>query len=123
MLGYLMEVLMNAGARDVFYTPIYMKKNRPAYKVTVLCKEEMVEKMEALIFTHTTTIGIRHRQEDRTILPRTMVQVETPYGLLQMKQVEYQGEIRLYPEYESARLLAEQNNISIYEVYQSIPTY
>ena len=59
VLGYTMNLLLKAGANDVWYTPIYMKKNRPAYMLSVLCRESSRETMEDIIFTHTTSIGIR----------------------------------------------------------------
>ena len=69
-LGFLMERLMRAGAKDVHYTPVYMKKNRPAYQVNVICKKEDAEKLEEIIFRGTTTIGIRRMYMERSILKR-----------------------------------------------------
>ena len=68
MLGYVSEKLFSAGARDVFYTSIYMKKNRPAYKLTVICSDDLKEAMEDIIFEETTAIGIRSRNETRSCL-------------------------------------------------------
>lgn len=116
VLGAAMERLLEAGALDVFYTPIYMKKNRPAWKLTVLARPEDMHKMEQLIFMHTTTIGIRKRLEERTILKRKKVTVETPYGSCDGKQVELQNGFRTYPEYESAVKLAKEKGISLWEV-------
>lgn len=65
---------MKEGALDVCYLPIYMKKNRPAYMLTVLCRPEDQHKMEAIIFAETTTIGIRRQFMERTVLPRTIEQ-------------------------------------------------
>ncbi len=70
VLGFVMEKLFEAGARDVHYTPVYMKKNRPAWLLTVICKGRRCPGMEALIFAETTSIGIRRVKMERTILPR-----------------------------------------------------
>ena len=69
-LGYVLEQLFEAGARDVHYSPVYMKKNRPAYQLNVICSEEMLTKMEEIIFRETTTIGIRRMKMERTVLKR-----------------------------------------------------
>ena len=85
MMGLTMELLLAAGARDVNYTPIYMKKNRPACKLEVLCKEEKVSALEEVIFHQTTAIGLRKRKEVRRILPRKKETVMTPYGEVELK--------------------------------------
>lgn len=117
ILGYTMEKLFNAGALDVFYTPIFMKKNRPAYRMTVVCKEEDILKLQNIIFKETTTIGIRYRYEHRTELSRQMVEIDTKYGKLKAKKVDNNGETYIYPEYESMKELAEKNDISLKELY------
>lgn len=117
MLGYAMEKLFSAGALDVFYTPIFMKKNRPAYKLTVLAKTEDTAKLENLIFRHTTTIGIRRRLETRSILERKKEVVQTSYGELEVKRVILEETQRQYPEYESAVMLAEKNKVPLREIY------
>lgn len=117
VLGYTMELLMENGARDVFYTPIYMKKNRPAYLLTVICMKEDIKKLEKIIFMQTTTIGIRYRYEDRDILMRENIIVDTKYGPLKAKRVTYDDGSFIYPEYESARKLAKDNNVPLKEIY------
>lgn len=118
ILGYTLERLLAAGARDAFYRPIFMKKNRPAYQLTVLCKEEVISALEDIIFTETTSIGIRRRQEVRTILTRSFSSIETPYGPLEVKQVHMDGKIRNYPEYESAKRLAQTNGVPLQTIYR-----
>lgn len=71
-LGYCMGKLLQAGARDVHYIPVYMKKNRPAYQLDVICEEEKRETLENIIFTETTTIGIRRCQMERTVMKRDL---------------------------------------------------
>lgn len=119
MLGAAMEVLLGAGALDVFYTPIFMKKNRPAYRLTVLAKPQDGANMERLMFRHTTTIGVRRRIEARSILKREQVRVNTPCGEIEAKKVYLGEEQRIYPEYESAVKLAAENGKSLWEIYRS----
>lgn len=118
ILGYTEEMLFQNGALDVFYTPIFMKKNRPAYRLTVVCKETDILKLQNIIFKETTTIGIRYRYEYRTELERKVITIDTKYGKLQAKKVVNNGETYIYPEYESIKELAEKNNIPLKEVYK-----
>lgn len=117
MLGYTLERLFNAGAKDAFFTSIYMKKNRPAYKLTVICDESLKETMEDIIFSETTAIGIRSRKETRVCLSREIKEIDTRYGKLKVKTVNNGNGIRLYPEYSSARELAEKFGVPLYDVY------
>lgn len=120
-LGYVMNKLMENGARDVYYTPIYMKKNRPAYLLSVICMVEDVEKLEEIIFRETTTIGIRRSNWERSILERTLKNVSTPYGDVAVKVCTLpDGEKRYYPEFESIKKLCENTGISYQEAYKKI---
>ena len=118
ILGYTSEKLFQNGALDVFYTPIFMKKGRPAYRLTVACKNENMLKLQNIIFRETTTIGIRYRFENRTELERELIEVETKYGKLKAKKVTNNEETYLYPEYESMKKIAEENNIPLKELYK-----
>ena len=118
ILGYTQELLFKNGALDVFYTPIFMKKNRPAYRLTVACKREDIYKLQNIIFKETTTIGIRYRFEYRTELGREIVELDTKYGKIKAKKVTNNGETYVYPEYESIKELAEKNNIPLKEFYK-----
>ena len=118
MMGLTMELLLAAGARDVNYTPIYMKKNRPAYKLEVLCKEEKVSVLEEVIFHQTTAIGLRKRKEVRRILPRKKETIMTPYGEVELKICKSAGETYIYPEYDSIRRLVQETGRSYQEIYQ-----
>ena len=97
VLGYVMKKLFKAGAKDVHYAPIFMKKNRPAWELTVICREDKVEEMEKIIFTETTTIGIREYPLRRSILDREEKEVETVYGKASVKQVSLGKMTRAYP--------------------------
>ena len=118
VLGFVMEKLFEAGARDVHYTPVYMKKNRPAWLLTVICKEEDVPGMEALIFAETTSIGIRRARMERTILPRRKRKVMIPFGEVEVKICGSEGAEKCYPEYESLAKICRKTGISYAEAYQ-----
>ena len=120
-MGYLMNRLLEAGARDAHYSPVFMKKNRPGYLLRVMCDTENVAVLEQIIFEETTTIGIRRIEAERTILPRKKSEIDTPIGKVQVKICTLpDGQVRYYPEYESSAALAEKNGISLYEVMQMI---
>ena len=119
MLGAAMNILMDNGALDVYYIPIYMKKNRPAWCLTVLAKPGDAEKMERLIFLHTTTIGIRRHLDQRTILKREHKKISTQYGELEVKRVKLEDGYRDYPEYESARKLAVETGKPLWEILKN----
>lgn len=119
-LGYTMERLMEAGARDVHYLPVYMKKNRPAYQLNVICTKEDVKRMEEIIFQETTTIGVRRIPMERTILRRESRTVQTPLGEAKVKVCTYGGAVRCFPEYDSVAALCRTGRKHYQEVYQMI---
>lgn len=121
-LGYVMDRLLEAGARDVFYTPVYMKKNRPAYQLNVICREAQMSRLEHIIFRETTTIGIRHQKMERTVLPRRSLEVLTELGNASVKECRLpeHGGVRYYPEYDSVAELCRSSGKSFREVYQLI---
>ena len=120
VLGYTMERLFDAGAKDVFYTSIQMKKNRPAYQLTVLCDPKDGDLLEKIIFLETSTIGIRKRVDQRTILPRSFCKVNTVYGKMDVKKAVVHDRIKYYPEYETAKKLAQENGVSVKEIYDAL---
>ena len=121
VLGSTMNLLLKAGANDVWFTPIYMKKNRPAYMLSVLCRESSRETMEDIIFTHTTSIGIRRFPAQRTALDRRKIQVETVYGAADVKVCSYKGKQYCYPEYDSVSAICDkQGNVDFNTVYEAV---
>lgn len=120
VLGYTMERLMKEGALDVCYLPIYMKKNRPAYMLTVLCRPEDQHKMEAIIFAETTTIGIRRQFMERTVLPRTIEQKKSSLGAVSVKRMLWEAGETLTLEYETVATIARKTGLPFREVYRSI---
>ena len=118
LFGYTQELLFQNGALDVFFTPIYMKKNRPAYRMTVACRRKDMFKLQNIIFRETTTIGMRYRFEYRTELEREMIEIETKYGKIKAKKVINNGETYIYPEFETIKEVALKNNIPLKEMYK-----
>lgn len=123
MAGYAMEQLLKAGALDVFYTPIYMKKNRPAMILTVLAKEETVSVLESILFRETPTIGIRKYRTERTCMNRVMRKVNTPYGLVTVKSCSL-GDIKKETlEYEDVAKIAREHRIPYGDAIREIAKY
>lgn len=130
-LGHVMDQLLSAGDRDVQYAPVYMKKNRPGWLVTVLCKEAERTGLEALLFRETTTIGIRRTRMARSILKRDSRILETPLGQVTVKAVQVpvvdtegivtgETETRLYPEYDAIAGLCRSTGRSYQAVWQQV---
>ena len=120
-LGLVMEKLFAAGAREVHYTPIFMKKNRPAYELSVICDPDNIRRMEEIIFRETTTIGIRRTLMERTVLKRRQENIQTPLGQAAVKIcVLPDGREVCYPEYESVQSLAAAGDLSFQETYRQI---
>ncbi len=118
-LGYVMELLFEAGALDVWYQPVFMKKNRPAYLLSILCRPQDREAMEAIAFRHTTTIGIRCQVMQRSKLPRKIITVSTPWGEADVKCCRFRQETCCYPEYESVAKLSREGGAPFSEVYRA----
>lgn len=112
-----MDKLFDQGALDIFMTPIFMKKNRPAYKLSVLAKSKDIEDIEYLIFKETSTIGIRKYQVERTIMEREIITAATKFGDIRLKRSSFKDIIKYIPEYEDVRELADKHNISFREIY------
>jgi uncharacterized protein (TIGR00299 family) protein len=121
VLGYVMERLLSAGAKDVFFVPVYMKKGRPATLLSVLCEEYAVAAMERIIFTETSTIGIRRHQVQRHALPREQLLVNSPYGPLKAKEVTFEGQQRAAVEYEDARRVAIETGTPLRQILSFVP--
>ncbi len=115
-IGFATEELFQAGALDVYTTPIGMKKNRPGVLLTCMCKSEQREKMIQLMFLHTTTLGIRENICNRYTLKRSVETVETKYGPVRVKQVSGWGVQREKAEYEDLARIAREQKMSISQV-------
>jgi pyridinium-3,5-bisthiocarboxylic acid mononucleotide nickel chelatase len=119
VLAYAMERLLAEGALDVFSVPVQMKKSRPGALLTVLAKTEDANHLINLIFTETTTLGVRRREEQRQILPRRWEMVATTWGPVRIKIANRNGSIsNCAPEYDDCRKLAEANHVPLKNVLQ-----
>jgi hypothetical protein len=121
--GHLLERLFATGARDVWFTPIIMKKGRPALTLSVLCAAEDAERLGDTMFAESTTIGLRYRSVGRRVLGREVVEVETQYGPIAVK-LALDGErvVNAAPEYESCRAAAQRCRVPLKEVYAAALT-
>nr|WP_314461351.1 nickel pincer cofactor biosynthesis protein LarC [uncultured Clostridium sp.] len=117
-LGLAMESLLDAGAADVWYTPVFMKKNRPAYMLSVICEKDKIETMEEILFIQTTTIGIRRYSAERTVLPREKRTVMTQWGEAEVKVCKYKDREFCYPEYESVKTLCRKSGLDYQTIYR-----
>ncbi len=117
-LGLAMESLLDAGALDVHYIPVFMKKNRPAWLLRVICRNADVSELERIIFTQTSSIGIRRLPAGRTCLARTVVNVALPAGTVQVKKCCFDGRTFYYPEYESVKALAAASGVPFADLFR-----
>jgi uncharacterized protein (DUF111 family) len=114
LFGPLMDRLLAAGALDVFYTPVQMKKGRPGTLVTILAKPDSRDGLTDILFHESTTIGVRFQEMERCCLERTMETVETPYGKVRFKVARRDGrELNASPEFDDCELLAAEHGVSI----------
>ena len=119
--GFMMDRLFEDGALDVYWVPIFMKKNRPGTMVQVLCPSNRREAVINRILTETTSLGVRYYDVERVKLPREYIKVKTSYGMLQVKRIiDLDGNVRIVPEYEVCRKIALEKNIPIRVVYDTI---
>jgi len=119
VFGYVMDRLLNEGALDAFGMPLQMKKNRPGMLLTVLCRPEDASKLMQLIFTETTTLGVRRRDEVRQTLARRWENVGTPWGDVRIKIASMNGTVTNYaPEYEDCRRIAAEHRVPLKAVMQ-----
>ena len=118
IFGHLMEQALAAGALDIFYTPVQMKKNRPGVLLTLLCATEARENLMDLIFRETTTLGVRYREERRVILRREFVTVATEFGTIKIKVARNPaGQVmNAAPEFEDCQAAALKHQVSLREV-------
>jgi len=118
---YIIDSLFNAGARDVYVTPIIMKKSRPAVKLSVLCTPDAEDRVNEVLFRETSTIGIRKYRIDKTMLDRKIETISTHLGEVRIKSAYYQGVcIKSKPEYEDCIKIAREKGIPINQVYREV---
>ncbi|HEX2926894.1 MAG TPA: nickel insertion protein, partial [Ruminiclostridium sp.] len=120
IMGYTMEKLLDSGALDVYYTPIYMKKGRPSAMLTVLARCGDEKKFSDIIFSETSTLGIRITRSERFCMDRELVKVNTQYGDVRVKVANLGDIMKFAPEYEDCRSIALKTGIPIKEVYELV---
>lgn len=122
VLGYTMERLFDAGALDVFFTSIQMKKNRPAVMLSLLCPPEQLDRLAEIVLTETSAIGVRHYRTARIVLERRIVERETGCGTVRFKEVFGRSGtlLRSTPEYEDCRRIARESGVPLQRVQQTI---
>ena len=111
-LGSMLDLLLEAGALDAWFVPIYMKQNRPAVTLAVLCAPEGAPRLRDLLLTHTSTLGVRWCEMERQVAPRHQITVDTPWGSVRCKVKSLPGQApRPKPEYQDCLALARAHGI------------
>ena len=118
-LGFCLEKLFELGVNDAFFTPIYMKKARPAYTLIVMCNDECFDSAIEIIFKHTSSTGVRHSKIDRIFMNREKVLANTIYGDVEANKFTYKDISKVSLEYDSVKKLAEEKNVGITSIYKS----
>ena len=121
-LGYIMSLLLEEGALDVHYTPVYTKKNRPATHLTLLIQEGDLERFTAILFEQTSTIGFRYQNVQRKVMTRTFETQQTSLGAVKVKKNQYGTFTKSTLEYEDCARIAHETGLSIQAVYQQLTT-
>jgi pyridinium-3,5-bisthiocarboxylic acid mononucleotide nickel chelatase len=121
LLSYVADRLLAAGASDVYRTPIQMKKGRTGLQLTILCSPEKAEALQKMVFAETTTLGLRYREEQKLILARSFVAVETEWGAIRIKigMLDSGEVVNSSPEFEDCRLIAEKHSVPLKQVMQT----
>ncbi|MGA1846697.1 nickel pincer cofactor biosynthesis protein LarC [Deferribacter abyssi] len=112
VLGFLMEELFNRGAVDIFFTPIFMKKNRPAYKITVLCDESQIDDMISTVFRISSTIGVRFIKKNRVVMQRSFDEIEYAGEKVKIKKTSWNGIEKKTIEWEDLKKISKKLNVS-----------
>jgi len=123
LMGHVMDRAFALGALDCYFTPVHMKKNRPGVLLSVLCGRDEKETLMNLLFTETTTLGLRTYEVERRALQRTMVRVETQYGPIDVKVAHLNGQVvNEMPEFEQCRAAALEAGVSLKLVEDAVRT-
>lgn len=116
--GHIVEKMLSSGALDVYMTPVYMKKNRPGVVLSLACRPEDAERLAALVFAETTTLGLRRFPVERWALAREHATVETPFGPVGVKIARLKERaVSVSPEYEDCRRLAQEKGVPLKQIH------
>lgn len=118
--GYLIDRLLEKGARDAYLTPLIMKKGRPGIKLSVLSDAALTNELTDFLFRETTTLGIRRIQVRRTMVSRKNETVKTPFGTVKVKIANVEGLKRVTPEFEDCVRIAREQNVPILDIYKAV---
>ncbi len=119
VFGYVMDRLLQEGALDVFGIPVQMKKSRPGMLLTILVKPEDAARLTEIIFSETTTLGVRRRDESRQVLARKWITVTTKWGDVRLKIASMNGTVTNYaPEYDDCKRIAAEHQVPLKDVMQ-----
>lgn len=119
--SHLYDVILKKGALDIYTENIYMKKNRPATKISILCEEDKLKEFVDLLLIETSTFGVRYNKLYRHKLKRKFSVISTPYGEVNVKIGYHEGEIiKVTPEYEDCKLISNEKQIPLYKVFEDI---
>ncbi len=119
--SYLYDKILEAGALDIYTESIYMKKNRPANKITILCEEDDLEKFVEILITETSTFGVRYHKYNREILKRKFIKMDTIYGEINIKLGYYKDKlIKATPEYEDCKKISKNTGIPFHQLIYKI---
>ena len=123
LLSYVADRLLAAGASDVYRTPVQMKKGRTGMQLTILCSPQKAAELQKMVFAETTTLGLRYREEQKMILSRQFVSVDTEWGAVRIKVGMLDAEVMNFaPEFEDCRLIAEEHGVPLKQVMQAAAT-
>lgn len=122
LLGYLFEALIqDEDVLDLYTSPVTMKKNRTGFLLTIIARPAAIDKVVGMLFRESTTLGVRHRLQARTVLPRHYESIETPWGPVRIKVAHLpEGELRAKPEYEDCRAIAAAHHLPLPQVYAAV---
>jgi pyridinium-3,5-bisthiocarboxylic acid mononucleotide nickel chelatase len=119
--GHVMERLQKAGALDICWLPVHMKKNRPGTMAQILCRKQQKTAVVRILLTETTSLGVRTYDAHRYMLERKAVRISTTYGEMSAKQVkDVDGILRVVPEYDECKKIADEQNVAIRDVYDTV---
>ena len=116
-----MESLFKSGANDVYFSPILMKKNRPATKISVLSESSNRETLSKILLTETSSFGVRFHEVDRIILDREVLSLKTSFGVIKIKLGRMGGKtVQASPEFEDCKKAALKNKLPVKNIYESV---